>query len=289
MTTDFDYCADLVYKRDRDRYWCALMAPAAFKNDLFALYAFNAEISEIGISITEPLIGHMRLRWWLDILDPIFAGTPPDHPVARALANVVTQKDISQNVLVDLIESRERDIEGGPFPSLKDFKDYTRKTSTPLITEVLKLMDILDAGTSQAADHLAQAAALTGLIRSVPYHLQRGQVLMPLDCIETTGFDPQELLDHGYRGQLPNGLSAVISQLIDATHLHIQESTTHWPRSAPKYPAPMLQKHLVLGYLRELAAVNNDPFQMNLSRSGPSVRSMIQLKWASLFSRYESK
>ena len=72
LVTEYGYCKDLVERFDPDRYLCSLFAPAAVRPGLMALYAFNVEVAGIRESVTEPLIGQMRLQWWIDIMDSIF-------------------------------------------------------------------------------------------------------------------------------------------------------------------------------------------------------------------------
>ena len=45
MQPEFDHCTALVREGDRDRYLATLFAPAEHRGALFALYAFNVEIS----------------------------------------------------------------------------------------------------------------------------------------------------------------------------------------------------------------------------------------------------
>jgi len=286
MNADFDYCADLVHKRDRDRYWCALLAPASFRDDLFTIYAFNAEISEIGNSVSEPLIGHMRLRWWLDALDPIYAGNPPEHPVARALSATLERTALDKNAVVDLLETRQFDMDGSPFATLEDVKLYASSTSAQMIRIALSLMGYSSRAHDAAAKQLGIAWMLMGMIRSIPYQLQRGRADVPTDLSSTFNFNRQSFLDHGYRKGMPTGLDEIVSRLLDEIKIHLDESRRLWPSETRVFPAPMLLKPLILSYLDELRAVNNDPFQLNLQRAGPRVRNMLQLKWLSLFGTY---
>lgn len=286
MNADFDYCTDLVRKRDRDRYWCALLAPGSNRNDLFTLYALNAEISEIGISVSEPLIGHMRLRWWLDALEPISAGNPPEHPVARALAAVLARTPIEKHDLVDYLETRQFDMDGSPFPTLDDVGQYALKTSSQMMTLSLTVIGSDDSAQHAAAEQLGLAWMLMGMIRSIPYQLRRGRVELPLDLCSEFNFDRQSFLDHGYRESLPTGLNELISRLIDEIKTHLNQSRRLWQSEKRSFPAPMLLRPMISGYLEELATVKNDPFLLNTHRVGPRVRDMITLKWQTLFGAY---
>jgi hypothetical protein len=49
-----------------DRYYAALFAPAAVRDDLIALAAFCGEIARIGRQVSEPVMGEIRITWWRD-------------------------------------------------------------------------------------------------------------------------------------------------------------------------------------------------------------------------------
>ena len=51
------FCANLVRTRDFARYASTLFVPADQRRALFALYAFNTEISRVREQVTQPLSG----------------------------------------------------------------------------------------------------------------------------------------------------------------------------------------------------------------------------------------
>ena len=108
------YIARRVRGHDYDRYFASLFCPAPQRPALLALYAFNIEIATIADSVSEPLIGHMRLQWWRDALGAVFEGTAPGHPVAAALAEAVAACELSRAPVERMIEGRQADLEEGP-------------------------------------------------------------------------------------------------------------------------------------------------------------------------------
>ena len=71
----------IVRAADRDRYISALLAPADRRLDLMTLYAFDAELARIATTVSEPLLGEIRLQWWRDALAPLLtdAGRAATH------------------------------------------------------------------------------------------------------------------------------------------------------------------------------------------------------------------
>src|SRR6266436_4203876 len=66
--------AALVRRHDRDRFQTVLFAPAARREALFALYAFNYEIARVRERVTEPTLGRIRLEWWRETIVVAFEG-----------------------------------------------------------------------------------------------------------------------------------------------------------------------------------------------------------------------
>ena len=54
---DAAFCADLVRTRDFPRYAATLFLAAEERRALLALYAFNAEISRVRDSVSQPIAG----------------------------------------------------------------------------------------------------------------------------------------------------------------------------------------------------------------------------------------
>src|SRR5271155_5910321 len=74
--------AALVRRHDRDRYQTALFAPAARREALFALYAFNYEIARVREAVTQPMLGRIGLEWWRENIAAAFGGSAVRrHPV----------------------------------------------------------------------------------------------------------------------------------------------------------------------------------------------------------------
>ena len=81
-----DYCHDLVRAGDKDRYLTSLFTPDRLRPHLLALYAFNIEIARIRETVSEAALGEIRLHWWRDAIEGIYAGNSHGHPVIEALA-----------------------------------------------------------------------------------------------------------------------------------------------------------------------------------------------------------
>ena len=85
MQDAFAHCEALVRAADKDRFLATLFAPAEHRQALFALYAFNVEVSRVREAVREPLAGEIRLQWWSEVLAGEGRGEVAANPVAAAL------------------------------------------------------------------------------------------------------------------------------------------------------------------------------------------------------------
>src|SRR5436190_14638459 len=89
--------AAIVRRHDRDRYQTALFAPADRREALFALYAFNYEIARVRESVTQPMLGQIRLQWWREAVAAAYDGTPARrHEVVEPLSAAIRQFGLSR-------------------------------------------------------------------------------------------------------------------------------------------------------------------------------------------------
>src|SRR5882672_10956427 len=109
MQVNYEHCAALVREADRDRYLATLFAPAEQRDALFALYAFNVEISRVRDKAREPMPGEIRLQWWREVLSGEREGEAAAHPVAAALREVLHRYGFVAAPLLELIDARTFD------------------------------------------------------------------------------------------------------------------------------------------------------------------------------------
>lgn len=60
-------------QRDYDGYLCVPFYPSHLRNTQYAIRAFNIELASIRENISKPEIGKMRMQFWKDTLDKIYA------------------------------------------------------------------------------------------------------------------------------------------------------------------------------------------------------------------------
>ena len=98
--------AEDVRARNPDRYIATLFAPPACRDALFALYAFDHELSRIQTTVREPMAGLIRLQWWQDVIQGVEQGQTVAHPVVEGLRRAVVDDGLDSACLRRAIDGR---------------------------------------------------------------------------------------------------------------------------------------------------------------------------------------
>jgi phytoene synthase len=107
-------CALAVKRYDRDRWFCGLFAPETRRDDLFGLYAFNVELGRVAEKVSEPLLGEIRLQWWREAIEGLYAGPVRRHEVVAALKTAIARHGLERGLFDRLIDARARDLIAAP-------------------------------------------------------------------------------------------------------------------------------------------------------------------------------
>jgi len=189
-----DYCESLVRAADRDRFLSTLFAPSEHRAGLFALYAFNVEITRVREVAHGPLAGEIRLQWWRDVIGGEGRGEVSAHPVASALLAAIGRYRLPIELLNALIDARRFDLYDEPMATLTALERYAEDVASSLIALAA---GVLAAGEEPPIAAVAREAglahALTGLLQAFAVHAARGQLFVPIEVLERHGVDRNDV------------------------------------------------------------------------------------------------
>ena len=274
------YCDDLMQRFDNDRYLCSLFAQPAQREALSAIGAFSVELARIREQVREPLLGHMRLRWWADALDGVWAGTPPHHPVAEALAEAVHRFTLERQPFDRVLAGRAQDMDEDAPASVASLLDYADATSASLARAGLRVLTAEDGETQAAARDVAVAWALIGLIRAVPFHARQRRLYLPADLNQQAGLDMYRLFERGCTAGLPTVVEKLVSVATDLLQRARARRRTVCAAALPV----LLPASLADLSIRRLRAAAFNPFDERV-RQRPPWR-MVRLTAARLTGRF---
>jgi phytoene synthase len=242
-----------VHRHDPDRFVTALFAPAERREDIMALYAFNLEVARIRESITEPMIGLMKVQWWRDLIERLYEGkgVPQGHPVAEALAAAVDRHQPPRSLFDRLLDARDLDMEPDPVADRAALTAYAEDTGGTVAQLALWMLgDASDRGQGAAAA-VGRAWALTGLLRAVPFHASQDRFYLPLDDHDR---------DALRSGTVEPGVRAVIAAVAADASASVAEARRLHPRPGRQTVAALLPAILAEATLKRLRSVGHDPF-----------------------------
>jgi NADH dehydrogenase [ubiquinone] 1 alpha subcomplex assembly factor 6 len=206
--TSLSYCGEMVRKHDPDRFLLSLYEPAAQREALFALYAFNHEIAKTREVVTETQLGLIRLQWWRDALSGYYErGDVLKHQGLEPLCAAIKAHDLPREDLDNLIYAREFDLEDRLPANLEGMVKYAAYTNAPLISLGLKVLG--QTATPEQVQAIAAAYGLTGLLRAAPVHLRQHRCYLPEDLIHRQEMSVYDLYDGSAIQKLPPVTRAV--------------------------------------------------------------------------------
>jgi phytoene synthase len=264
--SELSYCTLRVRQFDYDRFICTLFAPPEEREALAAVYAFNVEVARIRESVRQPLLGHMRLQWWTDTLDAVFAGCPPRHEIAMALSEVVRRFGLDRHLFDQILETRAFDMDDQAPADIEALIAYAEGTAASLGLLSLRVLGAEgDAAARAAARDVGVAWALTGLLRAVPFHARERRIYLPASLNRQAGLDVFQLFEM----RSPQALRTVVAAVADCadSYLDAARAARHGNTRAA-LPA-LLPATLAEGYLRRLQRAQYDPFAASVQKPGP--------------------
>ncbi|MBM3562319.1 MAG: squalene synthase [Alphaproteobacteria bacterium] len=244
-------CEELLRARDRDLWLACLFAPPDTRQHIHALYAFAHEASDVSSKVTQPLLGEMRLQWWIDALEG--AATQGEgaraNPVADALIDTIERFALPRDEFVALAEAHVFDLYDDRMPTWTALQDYCRATASAPMRWAARILGAdLQAPSARAFDEAGVALGLTRIARAIADPDQRK--FLPDEALAREGDPTSE------RDQLRSGLKEMLrlaqSHYAEARRLAVDLGASR---------AALLPAAATPLYLERLARSDYDPYR----------------------------
>ncbi|MSO73248.1 MAG: squalene/phytoene synthase family protein [Rhodospirillaceae bacterium] len=284
MPATAHYVSEIVKRDDRDRFLTAVFAPLPARGGVMALYAFNAEVARVRESVSENLIGQIKLQWWRDVVAAIYAGgdvpagnppagnPPTGNPVVEGLASAIRGHSLSRIHFDALLDARAQDLTDESPPDVAALENYAEGTSASLTALVLEVLGVGDADSKLAGRHVGIAWALTGLLRAVLYHARANRFMLPHDLLAAENLTPHDLPEKRNAAKI----AAVVEQIARRARAHL-ETARDFRRLIDRRALPaLLPATLADHYLKGLARRSFDIFDPRHALQRPAV---VRLAW----------
>jgi NADH dehydrogenase [ubiquinone] 1 alpha subcomplex assembly factor 6 len=196
MNDSIDICLETLRTSDRARYLCTLWAPKAHRPALAALHAFCTELSRIRGLVSEPMLGEIRLAWWREAIEGVYADKPREHPVLQALTQTSVKNIILLSEMHALIEARESEIFEAPMMSVADVEIFAAQTAGAQNRLVAKIVGAQIDQQLESAKDIGTAWGLLSIALAVLFQGQNQRHSLPHDELHGVGIDPETLFSH---------------------------------------------------------------------------------------------
>lgn len=271
--TSTEYCLDLIKKHDHENFLCTLLLPQPIRSAAVAVRAFNVEVSKASLASKDPKIALMRLKFWDETIDRIYAGNPPNQPVALELTRAVTKHGLKKRQFTRLIKAREKQLEESCFQTLEKMEAYSEETVSPIIYLTLESAGIKNIHADHAASHVGKGQGLALLLRVAGSG--GGSWSLPKDLLELSGHSLSA-------GISPNSASSkdIIFKIASRAKAHIDKARslkTSLPKGSSVHLLPAISTE---HYLNRLRDADFDVFEPMLKER--DVRLGLSLFWGKL-------
>jgi phytoene synthase len=180
------YCQNKAAQSGSSFYYSFLFLPGERRRAITALYAFCREVDDVVDECSDPATARATLAWWRQELAAAFHGTP-QHPVARALAEIAPRFNIAEAQLAEIIDGMQMDLEYNRYPSFEVLRQYCHRVAGVVGLLSAEIFGFQDPRTREYATDLGLAFQLTNIIRDVGEDARRDRIYLPLDEIERHG------------------------------------------------------------------------------------------------------
>ncbi|MGH6866132.1 MAG: phytoene/squalene synthase family protein [Methyloceanibacter sp.] len=242
---------------DPGRALAALFAPRGSRDDLFGLYAFDAELARIQHIVSEPALGAIRLQWWREAIERAARGEPAGHPVADAFGAAISRRSLSRTRIAALIDARGMETDRDIMPDLRALSAYLDDTESGLFALAEEIVGEGRSASSEAVRAAGEAYGLTALMRALPHKATKRRVDLPEDLLARHGTSPEEVL----AGEASDGLRALLASLRTRASDALKEANRHIAALDPRAREAFRPLALVEPYLAALESEDHDPLR----------------------------
>ena len=279
MSDMTSYCQDMVEEEDHRRYLSLLFAPAHARPALFALYAFNLELAKTRDSVSEPMIGEIRLQWWREALDGIVDGQVRDHPVVTALADTADVQHLRSD-LMQMIDARTHDLYDEGLENLGALWAYIDDTGASLGRCAAQILGAKEGPSMACAGAAGSAYAASGLLLAMAYEFANGRQALPQAELGGEGLDPSRPLAE----EDAAAIRPILVQITQEIGRRIDLVRHADARTRRQLLPLVIQAGDARATLNRLTKMDYNPFQLAKDQEAPLL-AFIRSVWAALRKR----
>lgn len=187
-----DYCRDKAAPPGSNFYYSTLFHPQLVRLSFYTLHAFATEIDQVITECSEPDLARIKLQWWHEELQHIYAGQAR-HPVGKSLALLIEQHSIPADHLHQFVTyTGQKLIQARP-GSYKELMNFLQQGPGLLWQMSAEICTFNNAKTPGLSNELGCLIEIFYIIQNIHREARQGHILLPLDEMSNVGISPNDL------------------------------------------------------------------------------------------------
>ena len=188
-----DYCQSRAAQSGSSFYYSFLFLLEERRRAITALYAFCREVDDVVDETSDAGVARAKLAWWRTEVERAYHGQP-QHPVARALAEVAAPYGLEEAQLQEVIDGMAMDLEYNAYPDFEALKVYCHRVAGVVGILSAKIFGYENPQTLAYAEDLGLAFQLTNIIRDVGEDARRNRIYLPLHELAEYGVTTEDIV-----------------------------------------------------------------------------------------------
>ena len=195
--TPEEYCQQKAASSGSSFYYSFVFLPPNRRRAITALYAYCREVDDVVDECEDAQIAATKLAWWRLELERLYTGQP-EHPVTRALLPILSEFNLPQEQLLEIIDGMEMDLQQARYADFTALSLYCYRVASVVGLLAAEIFSYTERKTQKYAHDLGMAFQLTNIIRDVGEDARRGRIYLPLDELQRFDVKAHEILKGTY-------------------------------------------------------------------------------------------
>jgi len=126
IVAEFSENAKDLQLKNKDKFLAALHSRKTVFEPSIAILLLEEEIKSIPETVSEPMIGKIKLQWWREVVQEILQNKPPrPHPILLALKDF----NVNYSLLLEAIDYYDKVLDGWQPKSFTEIEEFVEKTN----------------------------------------------------------------------------------------------------------------------------------------------------------------
>jgi 15-cis-phytoene synthase len=189
-THDLKRCEEILRAGSKSFYAASRLLPQRVRGPATIVYAF-CRVADDAVDEAPPEGALEAVQALRSRLDRVYESRPDDHPIDRALSDVVAHYGLPRSAPDALLDGFLWDAQGRRYETLSDVLAYSARVASAVGVIMTWLMGPRSPGVLARACDLGAAMQLTNICRDVGDDARIGRIYLPLTWLREAKIDPE--------------------------------------------------------------------------------------------------